>query len=164
MDDAPQLARIHCLAWQAAYVGIMPANFLASLEVSSATERWRAILTDASGVVKVCERASGIVGFCSFGKSRDDDAEPNQAEIYSINVHPNEWRRGVGRELTSHAVADLRQRGFGPVTLWVASENGRARRFYEALGFSEEGRSRVEALRPSVLIPETRYVLTRLAA
>jgi ribosomal protein S18 acetylase RimI-like enzyme len=164
VDDAPQLARVHCRAWQSAYPGIMPEEFLASLDEKSSTQRWRGILGASAEGVRVCERDSAIVGFCSFGNSRDDDAVQTVGELYSLNVDPSSWRMGVGRELTAVAVAALQTRGFASITLWVASENRRARRFYEKLGFAPEGRSRAETIRPDVQVPETRYVLKRLAA
>ena len=51
-------------------------------------------------------------------------------------MHPDQWGTGAGRQLFAHAVADLRERHFEPITLWVLGKNERARRFYEIAGWT----------------------------
>ncbi|KDQ67087.1 GNAT family N-acetyltransferase [Streptomyces sp. NTK 937] len=58
-----------------------------------------------------------------------------EAEIGGLFVAPESQGAGVGRELVEHAVSL-----HGEVTLDVFEENGRARRFYERMGFEERGR------------------------
>lgn len=63
---------------------------------------------------------------------------------------------GFGRVLFGRAVADLRMRGFAPLTLWVLRENERGRRFYEAAGWRPDGAAKVET-RPAAEMREVRY-------
>mgnify|MGYP001076255222 CR=1 FL=1 len=51
---------------------------------------------------------------------------------------------------------------FDEAILWVATENPRARRFYEREGWSEDG-ERVDESIPGVSLPETRYRVSGLA-
>ena len=81
-------------------------------------------------------RSAVLVASCHFGPSRDPDAKPGTAEVFSLNVHPDDWRRGVGSQLTTFALNRLRAEGFACVTLWVLRDNARAQRFYEARAFS----------------------------
>lgn len=60
----------------------------------------------------------------------------------AIYVEPAAWGEGHGARLFRHAVADLRERGREPLVLWVLAENGRARRFYEAMDWQPDGGSR----------------------
>ena len=58
---------------------------------------------------------------------------------------PAEWGRGAGAALHDEAVALLRSDGASIAQLWVLEENERARRFYEARGWRDDGgRSRSE--------------------
>ncbi|KAA5826039.1 GNAT family N-acetyltransferase [Saccharopolyspora hirsuta] len=57
------------------------------------------------------------------------------AEIGGLFVAPEAQGRGVGRALVEHAVSL-----HGEVTLEVYEQNLRARRFYELVGFTEQGR------------------------
>ena len=54
-------------------------------------------------------------------------------------VDPECWRRGVGGALLRAAVAELLERGWGEVTLWVFTANDPAQAFYESLGFKPDG-------------------------
>jgi ribosomal protein S18 acetylase RimI-like enzyme len=45
IDDAPSIAAVQIAAWRAAYVGVMPATYLASLDQGEFAANWREILT-----------------------------------------------------------------------------------------------------------------------
>lgn len=60
--------------------------------------------------------------------------------IHAMYAHPKVRGAGAARALAEAAIADARAAGATRIMLWVNAENPRARRFYEALGFSETGR------------------------
>jgi ribosomal protein S18 acetylase RimI-like enzyme len=64
--------------------------------------------------------------------------------VYALYTHPRASRRGIGRRLLEHALAELSPGDRRPVSLWVFEENERARRFYAAAGFVPDGARRVE--------------------
>jgi ribosomal protein S18 acetylase RimI-like enzyme len=134
-EDAGGIASVHVRAWQVAYREIIPEEFLRSLSIERRTEIWRENLRNPDAETRVAEEAGRVVGWASTGASRDPDAEPETGELWAIYVDPDAWGTGVGRALWQEAEAALRRAGFRSVTLWVLEENGRARRFYEALGF-----------------------------
>lgn len=79
-------------------------------------------------------------------------------EVYALYLEPTELRRGHGRRLFAHAVADLQDRGFEPIVVWVFDANASARRFYEVAGFTSDG-ARAAIDLDGVPVDEVRYRL-----
>ena len=59
--------------------------------------------------------------------------------------------------LPDTTLARARERRFKTLTLWVLEDNPRARRFYEAVGFTPDGATKSEKLREDVVLHEVRY-------
>lgn len=139
--DAQRLAEIHVSAWQAAYRGQLDDEYLDGLKVDDRLEQHRRSLQEqrADWRTWLAEDGGRAVGFAVTGPSEDADAERTTAEVYAIYLEPDRVGTGLGRDLFSHAVTDLRERGFDAVTLWVLETNERARRFYEAAGWKPDG-------------------------
>jgi GNAT superfamily N-acetyltransferase len=57
-----------------------------------------------------------------------------------LYVLPEQWRRGVGATLMQAGMQELRDLGMREAILWVLRDNLRARRFYEQLGWTPDGR------------------------
>ena len=138
LDDARRIAEIHVRAWQEAYCGMMPDDFLAGLSVDARAERWRETLARGGQTVLVAEESGVVTGWTIGGESRDADAPPRTAEVYAINIDPAAWRRGAGRLLMQKVSARFRRAGYERVTLWVLERNEAARRFYSTLGFTAD--------------------------
>ena len=156
VGDAQAMAEIHVAAWRAAYRGAMPDSYLAALSVRERVERWtRAIATPGPAKVAVAELGGRIVGFCSFGPTRD--AGSTDAEIYSVNVFPAAWGRGAWRTLCEHAFREAAAREHDAVTLWVLKENERARRFYERLGYAPDGAEKTDTQLIGSPLNDVRY-------
>jgi len=60
--------------------------------------------------------------------------------LYSVAVHPEHRKRGIGSALVRHAEGELALRGCMKVNLQVVSGNESVAAFYEALGFVTEPR------------------------
>jgi len=158
--DLPALAKIHVDAWRAAYRGMIPAAFLDSLDESHALVRLEPVITISPPRISVAEIDDQVVAFCRFGPSNEGDAPPRTVEIFALNVAPTRWRSGVGSFLTELVLTDAKSRNFGTCTLWVLTDNSRARRFYEAIGFSPDGATRTEAANSDHPLHELRYCRT----
>lgn len=161
LGDARRIAEVHVRSWQTAYRGLMPDDFLDALSPDARAE-WRALrlggLPDRWAML-VVEEAGTVVGFADTGPCRDEDRDPRvTGELFAMYLHPDYWHRGLGRLLMGGVVARLRADDFQSATLWVLRENSRARRFYEAAGWTIDGAQRAEALGP-VMAQEDRYVL-----
>jgi RimJ/RimL family protein N-acetyltransferase len=73
-----------------------------------------------------------------------------------INLAPEAWGRGLGRTLLEAATTKLRDSGYREAVLWVLDGNARARRFYEAAGWSADGTAKREDM-GGTLVTEVRY-------
>jgi ribosomal protein S18 acetylase RimI-like enzyme len=138
--DADAIARAHVRAWQHAYAGLFPDEELARLDPvqRAAALRRRLATPEAGRATLAVEEGESVIGFASVGPSRDDDGD-GVGELYAIYVEPELWGRGAGRGLMRGALDALRDAGYAEATLWVLEENPRARRFYEASGWSTDG-------------------------
>lgn len=141
--DAGEIARLHVRAWQWAYRGLIPENYLDGLtDTLPRREAWRtAALVDSGEEQRtwVADVGDRIVGFADTAPSRDEDAGPEMGELCSIYLDEFVARRGVGTALLYCAMNDLRSREFVGATLWVLDSNHGARSFYEALGWTIDG-------------------------
>ena len=139
------MARVHVGAWRAGYSGIMPTSFLDALDENTFAEMWQQTLEDGGDADVVVAVVEGkVVGHASSGPSRDADARAAEGELYSLNVDPDHWGRGVGRALLAASLAHLEGRAFGTLVLWVVAQNVRARRMYESEGWVVDGVSAEE--------------------
>jgi ribosomal protein S18 acetylase RimI-like enzyme len=78
-------------------------------------------------------------------------------EIERLYTHPRGWRRGAGRALLERAVEALRAAGVEQAWLVTEERNEGARRFYERVGWREDGSARVRDWH-GVRLREPRYV------
>jgi GNAT superfamily N-acetyltransferase len=127
--DARSVAEVHVASWRDAYRGMLPDAYLSRLSVDDREAMWREAFADPSSGAFVAESSGRIVGFVSFGPSRDDDAGEEVGEIPAIYLQPREVGTGVGRGLFEAATEALRRAGYRRATLWVLEANERARRF-----------------------------------
>ncbi len=161
--DSGPIARVHVRAWQQAYAGIMAASFLDRLDEEAWGRAWRQRLDHRAagqgepGVDLLVAEHPGdgtVAGIATLGPERDGDG--GRGELWMINVDPEAWGRGVGSALLQEAEARLTTRGFAQAVLWVVAGNTRARRFYQARGWTPDGTDRREDIggRP---VDECRY-------
>ena len=145
-DDAIAVARVHVRAWQAAYRGLMPADYLVGLRAEDRAQRYDFASVDpAQPKTLVAVEADTILGFATTAPARDQDAA-GQGELCALYVEPDCWGRGLGRALASAACGDLYRLGFRNAVLWVVAGNTRAQRFYRADGWTSDGMHRARQL------------------
>jgi GNAT superfamily N-acetyltransferase len=133
--DIPGLAETHVAAWHAAYRGIMPDAIIDAMTLEGRRAGWTKTLADARRRNLVCLIDDRVIGFSSFGPSREPDADSDEAEIVAMYVHPEFWRTGAGRTLCRETFEKVREE-FNTIMVWVLRDNERARKFYEAMGFA----------------------------
>lgn len=161
--DSGGIGRVHVRAWQHAYAGIMAASFLDGLDEGAWGRAWRRRLDDrAAGrgepavelLVAEHPGSGAVTGIATLGPERGGDGD--RGELWMINVDPAAWGLGVGSALLAEVEARLAARGLTDAVLWVVAGNTRARRFYQARGWSPDGTCRREDIggRP---VDECRY-------
>jgi GNAT superfamily N-acetyltransferase len=158
--DAAQIAVVHVRSWQGAYRGLMPQAYLDELDPAQRLTRWERSLAEVDAArtgVLVADVGGDLLGFASYSPSRDSDADPGRVgEIGAIYLLPSAWGRGIGRRLMEATLSCLVTAGFVEVTLWVLDSNVRARRFYEAGGWSADGGQQLDESR-GFPITQVRY-------
>lgn len=150
-NDAPAIARVHIISWRAAYQHIMPEEKLFALDYVRVTESFRKSISLGAEDIYLAEENSDVIGFLAFNGGFDlDISREIITGICAIYLTPEYWRKGIGRMLYQACEKTLRSRSCATVTLWVFADNVRARRFYEAMGFTTDGEALVLNMGTSV--------------
>jgi ribosomal protein S18 acetylase RimI-like enzyme len=156
--DARRIAQIHVETWRAAYRGQMPDAVLDELDVDRRAIFWNKHLATRPQGTLVVELENAIIGFCDLVPSRDKDSNPHEVgEIAAIYVQPEFWRKGAGGELCRFALRAARLQKYLSVTLWVLASNVAAQKFYETMGFSLDGATKVDQCLNNYELHEVRY-------
>ncbi len=142
--DAPAIGAVHVAAWQSAYPGILPDDYLASMSIARQVAHYEAAIrgrgdvhvATASGIDVPEGSVPRVIGFATSGPARWSDIMGQRlgdGEIETLYVL-DDWRdRGLGRRLVRAAAASLSKAGCRTVFLWVLRDNP-SRWFYERLG------------------------------
>ena len=154
--DAQAIAEIHVASWQSAYAGIMPTSFLTALSTDMRARSWREALESGRISVALAYTAGQLAGWAAYGKCRDADKDASWGEIEAIYLHPSRYGQGIGTLLMEHACHSLAELRYTHVSLWVLTNNLRARTFYEHAGFAVDDKTKEFELGGSVLC-EIRY-------
>ena len=126
------MARVHTESSDAAYAHVgaaQPGAYERRLAV------WREILAQEHAAFVAEDDDGRVVGILSVGESRETDGV---GEIYVIYVEPSAWGSSAGQLLIERAHEVLAER-YAEAELTVLADNPRARRFYEAAGWTADG-------------------------
>jgi ribosomal protein S18 acetylase RimI-like enzyme len=132
--DADEMGWVHVTVWQQAYAGLMPADYLDSLDPEAFAEGWRERLTKPPLEVRtwIARDEDGICALTTSGPARDADA-PEDWQLYAINVLARAQGTGVADALVDGAIGDR------AAYLWVVDGNERAQAFYRRHRFRDDG-------------------------
>ncbi|MFL5348498.1 MAG: GNAT family N-acetyltransferase [Hyalangium sp.] len=143
-EDADAVAKVHVRAWQAAYRGLLPDEYLASLRAEERARRYTFGSSDPlAPATLVAVDGTELIGFATTAPARDPDCA-GQGELAALHVDPGAWGRGVGRALIAAARAQLVDRGHTGAILWVMVGNSRAEQFYRHDGWLPDGARRTD--------------------
>jgi len=150
LDDVAQIAEVHVWGWKIGYRGLLPQTVLDQLTAGDRIARWTSTVQRAAWPAQgtlVASDGGHVVGFADIRPTHSEDQDPAQVgEIASLYVHPDVWRRGIGRQLVIAAKEQLTAAGRTSATLWVLDTNTQASAFYTALGWSPDG-----GIRPDIV-------------
>jgi ribosomal protein S18 acetylase RimI-like enzyme len=142
--DAPALAAVQIASWQVAYRDIVSQRVMDAWNAKRPAQ-WESYLAAATPKTQnlLAQQGDEVIGFALFGPGRDEgiDAQRN-AELYSLYVHPSQWRHGAGRALCAAVIERLADQNFADLYLWTFAANAPARRFYESVGFQLQSRAK----------------------
>jgi ribosomal protein S18 acetylase RimI-like enzyme len=153
--DGPSMGAVHVRAWQVGYRGLLPDRYLDELDAAFRAERWTAALRRGRGAGEcvtregtttalLLEDGGAVAGIAAVNRARDGSEHAAFGEVAMVNVAPEQWGRGFGRQLLAASLDELRWQGFTDAVLWVLDTNQRARAFYERAGWSADGADKEE--------------------
>lgn len=134
LERCDTIGQIHVTAWQETYRGIIPHAVLDNLSVQVRAEHWRKIMRDHPTQPTFIATILGAPLAFINGGARRGDLLSEDSEVYALYVLRRAQRQGVGTQLIGTLVRAFQHLGFKSLGLWVAKDNGPARRFYEKLG------------------------------
>lgn len=124
-DDTPAVAEIWRAGWREAHVGRVPAELVAA----RTDESFRTRALEAVPKTTVAMVGSELAGFVMAAGD----------EVEQLYVSARHRGGGVADSLLSHAERRIRMVGYLTAWLAVVPGNERARRFYERMGWTDEG-------------------------
>lgn len=134
--DVHEVAGVHVRAWQAAYRGLLPDDFLDGLRPEDRAARYTFGVPDAPyTVVAVDDRA--ICGFVTTGPASEDTH--GAGHLIALYVDPSHWGRRIGQLLVATGRDTLAAAGYPAAVLWTLAGNERAERFYLRDGWTTDG-------------------------
>ena len=129
--DAAGIAYVHVHSWLTTYEGIVPQDYLATLNEAERVPLWRDWLTRGANVF-VAEEQGKVVGFAGGGPIREP-LEDYDAELYTLYLLEEAQGHGTGKALFKTVTEALARQGHRKMLVWVLEQNP-AVRFYEKSG------------------------------
>ncbi len=139
-DDAVALARLGAATFTDTFGHLYDPDDLALFLQSHAPATWTRELSDPAFTVRVAEQDGALVGYAKLGPPKlPFEPRGNAAELRQLYVIEACKGQGVAAKLMEWVVDRARNLCADHLYLSVFTDNLRARRFYEKLGFEAEG-------------------------
>ena len=162
LGDAHGIAVVHVSVSRETYAHLLPAAILDQFSVERRAKQWHEMIetpdrTDVAIFVAEDAIDKTILGFACCSRQRSELLVEKGfgGECQAIYLLPSAQSCGIGRTLMAEMARHLSSLALSGGACWVFRENGRARRFYEALGG--------EIVSEQTVGPSTANVLTEVA-
>ena len=143
LGDETALAYIQTESWKAGFKNILRTDVLQRCtQIDKVTAMYRRLLEQNIGngyLLKV----EGNPHCIAWWDATREKNMPGYAELICIHSLQDKWRKGYGSKMMNAVLQDISTAGFSKVMLWVFEDNKRARRFYEAHGFTTCGKMKL---------------------
>ena len=134
--DETALAYIQTESWKAGFRDILDAETLSQYtQPERVAAMYRRLLENRIGHGYLLKVDGNPHCIAWWGDARDEDAA-GCAELICIHSLEGHWRQGYGSRMMETVLRDAVAAGYEKILLWVFEANARARRFYEANGFT----------------------------
>jgi ribosomal protein S18 acetylase RimI-like enzyme len=138
--DAPALAALGAQTFTDTFGHLYQPDDLAIFLQNHTVDSWTRELADPAFEVRVAERDGVLVGYVKLGPPHlPFEPRGEAAELRQLYVIEEMKGQGVAPALMDWAIERARDRRADHLYLSVFTDNHRARRFYEKLGFEAEG-------------------------
>lgn len=140
LGDEETLAYIQTESWKAGFKDILSADILKRYtQIDKATAMYRSLLEQHIGNGYLLKVEGNPHCIAWWDATRENDM-PDYAELICIHSLQNKWRNGYGSKMMDVVLHDIGKAGYSKLMLWVFEDNTRAIQFYEALGFTANGK------------------------
>ena len=140
--DEETLAYIQTESWKAGFRDFLDAGILERCtRIDKAAAMYRKLLEQNIGNGYLL-RVDGTPHCIAWWDAAREKDLPGYAELLCIHSLKERWRMGYGSRMMETVLRDMAAACHTRVMLWVFEENARARRFYEAHGFTTDGRKK----------------------
>ena len=138
--DAAELAGLGAQTFADTFGHLYQPDDLALFLKTHAPEAWAKELADTAFAVRVAEYGGRMIGYAKLGPAHlPFEPRGEAAELRQLYVIEEYKGAGIARTLIDWVIDRARDRRADHLYLSVFTENHRARRFYEKLGFEAEG-------------------------
>lgn len=162
LGDAPELGVVMVASWLSAHCGQVPEaawrKRVAEWTPEVSARGWARVLaaqveaTVPDDVLLLAEDDGGTIVGVVYGILTDEGAT---GDVVALYIAPDRHREGTGAALLRAGAAELQRLGARSLRISVLTENSPARRFYEAMGGHEVGRSTTDE--EGYVLPTTVY-------
>lgn len=129
-DEIRGKAYVHWKSWQESYRGIVNQGYLDRMTISRCEE----MASRYPENTLVAKDGARVIGFACAGAV---NGEIDAGEVYALYVLEEYQHQGIGYALMREALSLLK--GCRIVYLWAFKDNTKALRFYERVGFRQDG-------------------------
>jgi len=119
--DAAAISHVHVQSWRTTYAGIVPEEYLATLNEAERVLLWREWLT-RDVPVYIADLDGEIAGFISGGAIREP-VQTYDAELFAIYLLEQAQGHGIGTALLRELAGSLLSKGFTSMIVWVLEKN-----------------------------------------
>lgn len=135
-EDVPAVREVAEEAWWAAYAGFLePGQIRRGLDELYDPEFLERAIEEAEALEFLVAEVDGeVVGFASAELTWADEAE-----LFTLYVHPDHWEEGVGSALLETVEEWAREAGADRLACSVFTENYAGVPFFESRGFERLG-------------------------
>lgn len=127
-EDAPWIARVQVETWQSAYRGLIPQEYINTLDVSKKTEQWQKKIILNWELILIAVYNGKVVWFITWWESRDKIEYDWEIRAFYV-LEECQWK-WIGTQLFDAMGKEFKQLWFKSFYLWVL-HNWPAREFYE---------------------------------
>ena len=128
LSNAIEIAKMHAESFAASLKPFAPKKQINSIDKTIFQIAWSKRLSKQNGFTYVAIERQKIIGMINF------TFRNSTAEILRLYVHPDYWRKKIGKRLMSSALKFLNHHHVKKIKIWVMKKNPKSRAFYEAMG------------------------------
>ena len=140
-EDAHQCARIHICSWDFAYKDYVPLDIIKEHNARRPA-MWKKLLAENQDVHYIITLDHQAIGIITINPQNESDLPDTVYELSGLYFDPDFVGKGLGTRAMNWIKTEIKTRGFHGISLWVLSQNDRAKAFYIKNGFHPDGRQK----------------------